>query len=513
MLGGCSSIWHRKSTSENPLSTSCSFDPSIDVKKEKLKYTTNDYIKGNAFPLSSCPSVGNVKGLVIPIWFNNSSIFIKNNNNKENVHEDLNLAFNGTPENTGWHSVSSFYKEESKSNLNMEFTVANWYEVSDSFVNYGKGITSVYTLTAELVEKAINNYFQSTNDNRLAYDSDKDGYLDYVCLIYGAPNYISLREQEYDNLWAYVNWIQDNSKKDVNNPGVNCFMWASYNFMYNKSTALSRAGSEYGGGDTLHCKIDTHAFIHESGHTLGLEDYYDYSDYSYVPAGGFSMQDFNIGSHDPYSIMSLNWASVYQPTKTCSITINDFQNSHDLILLSNHKVTSIFDEYFLIELYTPTGLNYMDSHYKYSNKELGPGNVGIRLWHVDARLTYAKNSSTWSDANDLVNDPYTSKSKYGIYYAFSNTYDTFSNGGSPLGTKYKNYNLLQLIRNNKEETFLPNRQIKNSDLFIEGEEFSQTLFAKQFINNDKMNNGSNLNWSFVVKSINNNTAVIDCIKY
>ncbi len=280
--------------------------------------------------------------------------------------------------------------------------------------------------------------------------------------------------------------------------------------MYSKSLAETKTGlNSYGYGDTSHCNIDTHTYIHEMGHMFGLDDYYDYS-YQYVPAGDFSMQDYNVGSHDPYSLMALGWVAPYIPTESCKMILKPFQESRDLILLtpSWNEYNSPFDEYLLIELYTPTGLNEFDSLYKRQYSPLGPSDVGIRLWHVDARLLYSQNGFS---ANRITTNP---NCGYLVDHLTSNTYysEAAKSYASPLGKDYADYNLLQLIRNGENETNYSLTSISNDSLFKEGDTFSLEKFYKQFVNSDKLNNGTNLSWSFTVTSLTNDQAVIELVK-
>ena len=311
-------------------------------------------------------------------------------------------------------------------------------------------------------------------------------------LIYGAPDY-SAANSSYENLWAYCYWLQGTAS--TSSPKANAFFWASYDFMYGSSTATSRAGTSYNGGDTSHCNVDSHTFTHEMGHVFGLDDYYDYSG-NYNPAGGFSMQVYNVGGHDPYSVMALGWADPYIPTTSGSLTIGAFQTTHDLILLtpSWNSYDSPFDEYMLLELYTPTGLNAMDSTYTYSgNYPLGPSTTGIRLWHVDARLTTYSGSSYSTSLHSNV-------SLNNIYHAMSNTYysSEVANYISPLGSSYANYNLLQLIRNSSSEDYTPTADFTASNLFTNGQNFSMSNVAGQFVNSGKLNSNINLGWTFSV---------------
>ena len=380
------------------------------------------------------------------------------------------------------------------------------------------------------MENATSWYFNNNpTDKRSNYDSDNNGYLDAVMLIYGAPDYGALDDDNYDNLWAYCYWLQEKNETSI--PQPNAYFWASYDFMYEKGTRFSPtpAGSSYGSGDTSHCNLDAHTYIHEMGHIFGLEDYYDYSSESYCPAGGFSMQDRNVGSHDPYSVMAIGWANPYVVTENSEVNIGTFQKTRDLIVITEswNGIGSPFDEYFILELYSPTGLNEFDSNYTYDGVIRGPRKVGIRLWHVDARLAYSDTYTTvYSggqkrnvpvfDPEKLTSNAKEPKATYGVCHAFSNTYNK-EDYASVLGSRYYDYNILQLIR--KKTTF-SSRNLKNviedSDLFTSGT-YQLSSYKSQFINDNPftMNNGKFANWKIKIDisgSDNNATAKIAIVK-
>ena len=477
-----------------------------DIDKTKLNYTYQDYAKNSYYELSVCPSKGNVEILVIPVWFTDSSNYIVDSESKQNVWEDIYDSFNAKDTSLGWYSVSSYYNEESKDKLGLSATLSEWYECEKATSVFARSNSATANLTLEVVEW----YFSTHNDSRKKYDSDGDGYLDAVALIYGAPDYVSLGEANQTNLWAYTSWLTDTSLKDEEKPGVNVFLWSSYDFMYSAKTAFGRAGSYYGKGETIHTRIDSHTFIHEMGHVFGLEDYYDYSDNGYTPAGCFSMQDYNIGGHDPFSTIALGWANPYVPTESMTLTIKDFQSSHDVILLASHNVTSPFDEYMLIELYTPNGLNDFDSRYQYGHYPKGPVYPGIRLWHVDARLLYVNNPSRVSDKN-LTDNPLTNMGS--VLNAFSNSYSRTN--GSVLGQinpRYYDYNTLQLIRGRSKQTYRPNDNLTNGNMLQKGDSYDQKSFKDQFVNQEYLNDETELGWTFKIKDIKSNSATITLYK-
>lgn len=465
-----------------------------------LRYTVKDLYSHSLYDIDNFPNQGETKLLVIPIYFSDSSLYVAEHK-KEAVLNDIEKAFNGTSNEVGFESVSSYYSKLSNDKFNLTANVADWYVVNKPGTYYG--LTSNEAYLESLYTEAIENYFsKNLSDRKTNYDYDKNGVLDGVAFIYAYPDYVSLQNQHLTNLWAYVGWMQRSLKPNVNDPVLNQYLWASYSFMYSKGNdAKERTGSTYGGGDTSHSTIDTHTYIHEFGHLLGLYDYYDYSDNAYVPAGMFSMQDLNVGSHDPYSALLLGWAQVIVPSESCTIEIKPFQDTKTVILLTNEYTGSVFDEYFLLELYTPTGLNAFDTRYKYLNKyPIGPSLPGIRLWHVDARLgrfTLESGQHYFHGLGNLIADGY-------MYdFAFTNSYN--EDYGSVLhqveGYEYAlDCNQLQLIRDNTSSTYRPeaNDGLTYDNMFVAGESFSMEKYSKQFINGTKLNSNKDFRWSFKV---------------
>ena len=472
---------------------------SRDIDRGGVTQTTiaqyyTDLTEHSAYTVDSAPTIGYTKVLVVPVWFTDSPDYVLD---RDLVHEDIELAYFGDEGEIGWHSVKSFYETESLDYLYMEGTVSEWYELDEPMAAYGVGAGQ--NKTVSLAKEATDWFFSAhEEEDRRDYDGDGDGYIDAVMLIYAAPDYVSLRREECPNLWAYCYWYQSPREHNVKAPGVNTFFWASYDFIYDRDTALTRAGTGFGLGDCRNCVVDSHTFIHEFGHCLGLDDYYDYGPNGYSAAASFSMQDHNIGGHDPFSLLSFGWVDPFIPTESCSIEITPFQNEHDLILLTPewNDFDSPFDEYLLIELFTPTGLNELDCRYKYAGSySKGPNRTGIRLWHVDARLLYVERDENFTETqmtSDALIDAY-----YGVTQAFTNTYGD-EDYGSPLGSDYDKFDLLHLIRNSKTMTYKTSKDLEANNLFYDGDSFDMSTYSKQFGKSGKLDSGSQLGWSFEV---------------
>lgn len=463
------------------------------LTKQDVKYDYHDLKQNGIYNTPAMPSTGNSKMLVVPIWFADSSNYI-NSVEKSSIRSDIEEAYFGEANTSSlpWHSVKSYYETESKGTLNLSGKVTDWYETSYSSTT----ITS--DQVDSLVEDVGNSLKQQLGSEYNSYDTDKDGYIDALILIYAAPN-CNNDNKVSESLWAYCFWLQQENY-NINNPIANTYFWASYDFMY-------ESGNDH---------IDAHTYIHEMGHVLGLDDYYDYAyEYGNNPAAGFSMQDYNVGSHDPFSQMALGWVEPYVPTDDITIEIESFQESGDVILLSPEWTGSPFDEYLLLELYTPTGLNAYDVN----NSGIyisGPNDIGIRLWHVDARLRryYESGNYIYVDTSNHYTD-----FVEGNYYGIGATNTTYVANQGLEGyyaevSEDRNYDLLALIRNSRANDDEMQDNLNSLMLFKAGDSFTMSSYMSQFPKGSVLNSGSSLGFSFEVLSIDevNLTATIQIQK-
>ena len=200
--------------------------PEITPEKVSAKYTYKNYISHFPQKISAAPCLGESQLLVIPVWFNDSSNYILESK-RDVIKGDIETAYFGTSNDTGWESVSSFYKKDSFNNVTIEGMVSDWFECDRPSSMYYQDTTNQ---TTQLVEDAVT-WFKTNNPDvdPKDFDKDGDGYLDGVVLIYAAPNYQSLGNKKAENLWAYCYWTGLNSNS--NNPKVSAYLWASYDFM------------------------------------------------------------------------------------------------------------------------------------------------------------------------------------------------------------------------------------------------------------------------------------------
>ena len=465
-------------------------DSSLYVlEKSPLVYDISDYLN-NSFGITAMPNKGEMKMLVIPVKFTNTDDYISN---YSNVRDDINSVFFGTNEQVGWRSVKTFYEEESKNIVTITGITSNWYEcgysASDCYVE-----SNIVTLKQNAVEWFFTN---NPSEDRKSYDSDYDGYIDGLCLIFGSPDFRTGKlGEDASSLWAMVKTRND-QKKNVDKPVADKYMWASYDSMYpTKAKALERTGkSEYTeqgmySNALSYLTLDTRTYIHETGHMFGLSDYYSSTEAEVFYAGHTNVQTMNMLSHDPYSLLLYGWAEPYIPESSQTITIKDFQDDHEVIMLKPtiEMSNSPFDEYILIDLYAPTGLNEYNSvqHpllYGDTKKE-DLTTPGVRIWHVDARLL--------DSSNNFTTNPNTFG---GVMIGATNSYRVDST------SICKEFVELELLRNNVDAELKTLSHNKASDLFLAGDAFDMATFYKQFANGTKLDNGLDLGWTIKVDGI------------
>ena len=159
-------------------------------------------------------------------------------------------------------------------------------------------------------------------------------------------------------------------------------------------------------------KINASTYIHETGHLLGLDDYYDYdaATGSLGGLGGADMMDNTVGDHNAYSKIMMGWITPTVVTTTQTVTLNPFESSGSCIMVLLDYNGSYFSEYLLIDLYTNTGLNAAHANQNDSllyQTSSGKGVAyGVRIYHVssDVEDPYSDDYFSFTTKNNSNSD-------------------------------------------------------------------------------------------------------------
>ena len=447
-------------------------------------YDNNDLFGNRPSDYTVLGGEGTVRLLVIPVWFTDSDVFF-NESQREQIVEDIEYTVSGNRPSDEFFSLKQYYEDQSFGSITMDITVSDFYNSDTSYKDYTDYEASKINNTYTLCDDAVNWYFATNTDERFEdYDLNNDGFVDGVILYYGANYYGAVGDQ--NKSVAYATYTSASSSHAFNTVAF-CPIGGLYG-LSKKEPTVQLTAEDLSATFARSFRESARTIIHEVGHMFGNEDLYEdqFADERYSPAGTFVMQDRNFGSHDPYHTNRIGWSkpmvyasSDYQLGDKITLHISDFQSTGQNIILTNNwnAADSLYDEYLILELFAPIGLNGYDSEISF----LGRPDSGIRLWHVNSLLTDLTDGGKTTQA--IVDG-------HQYELAYSNNDVT------------SKYDMLHLIRNNTEEEYNTNSAQQTHDiLFKEGDSFDMASFSSQFVNGEKLDNGDKLGWKFVVESI------------
>lgn len=353
--------------------------------------------------VNSCPEDGKKQKLIVnPIRFQKDE-----GDSRDTIVADdalltkITKAFTATDEelkqlaNADIYSVKSFYERSSFGKGAFDVIVLpTWVDYNGTatqFKNNSAGSGGVHA--SNYLKNWYNTEYNKAGHGLLGadwqytwqdLDSDKDGYIDLVWNVYAYP----YTETSTEFWWAYVTY-DPSAQPNLSNPNIKTLAFASTNFI-----------SKFNG-------YDTHTLIHETGHTYGVLDYYDYNNY-WKPMGGVDLMDQNIGDHNAFSKFHYGWVNPWvikedmlTGGKVAEVTLRMTTLTGDCLVLAspNYNMTA-FDEYMMVELMGPYGLAERDYKSGYESTK-GFTKDGIRITHVDNRMWRGNHDEWISDPNDL----------------------------------------------------------------------------------------------------------------
>ena len=464
------------------------------------KGTINNQMELNAInkygkQRSLIPTTGERKLLVVPVYFSDSdtstldrkTIFIQN-------------AFFGETKRTEYDSVAGYYNKSSYGHLKITGEVTPWYDIGVASSEWTK-ISSSHNEASSIIAKKAVDYLKANNliSDLSSYDTDGDGAIDGVYVIYDHP--FGDGDNSSSLFWAYVFFAQKGEQGyNTEEPYVNCYAWTSVN-------AITDAG------DKKDNKSYTNYLIHETGHLLGLSDYYNTkgTSNSYQPTGLFDMMDYNVGDHSVFSKYLLKWTSPLVIKENVSFTykLKPFIDSGECLLIpSSNYNNSPYGEYLLVEYFSPTELNKCNEQFEYSSNDRAvtiyryPQHYGLKIYHVNASLGYYKIGGVGNiKCICALNDPdYESKiagENVGVDYMYDNSItNEAAKKGDPV--------FYHLLESSGENTFINGTPASNATLFGVGSDFGITKFT-----DFKFSTGEQVKFQLKVKALSSGYATLE----
>jgi M6 family metalloprotease-like protein len=246
--------------------------------------------------------------------------------------------------------LNAYYNRSSYGLLNLSGgSTLGWYNAGSR-----SSVDENYTGREALIKNAINS-FDTAGHDFSQYDNNGDGVIDYFGVIWTGPH------GDWSSFWwgYQTSFSDDTYTVDGKQLGKYSWQWESYNYP--------------------DASFDPLVLIHETGHALGLPDYYDYDD-SVGPqggVGGLDMMHGNWGDHNAFSKFVLDWLN---PDVISTVgtypgqTLSSSASSADALLVMPNASGSPFEEFFMVQ------------HRKREKNDAEIPTDGLLIWHVDARL-------------------------------------------------------------------------------------------------------------------------------
>jgi|GEM_PF-2108115 len=317
---------------------------------------------GKALPTGrqKMPTTGNVKVLTLLISFADYPATFT----LDHIHGAILGEENTASRYYPYESLRAFYQRSSYGQLHIEGDVLGWYvtaypraDVAPDSAPSGFGFT---TKRENLLKEVIAYYDQQGHDFS-QYDNNGDGAIDYFVVIWTGPV----------GQWAAFWWGYQTSFNDtsftVDGKTLGLYSWQWENRYPGQTTAFV-----------------PQVVIHETGHALGLPDFYDYDD-TRGPDGGvglFDQMDSSYFDHNCFSKFALDWITptvVTAGRQTLELRPSGGYPDAVLVKPSTAK-DDTFGEYFMIQYrdrrHNDAGLDQLLTD-------------GLIIWHVDSTLNPA----------------------------------------------------------------------------------------------------------------------------
>ncbi len=259
-------------------------------------------------------------------------------------------------------SLHDYYDRASYGQLDIQADVIGWYTT-----DYNRDAIATVEVESDRAarEALLREVFEFYDEDvdYSVYDNDGNGTIDYFAIIWTGPH------GEWSTFWwGYQTHFSDGAYLlDGVRLDAYSWQWESRNYpdVYDPETLNN-------------VEFQPSTLIHETGHALGLPDYYDY-DASVGPdggVGGLDMMDATWGDHNCFSKWVLDWITPQVLTQGAQqFTLSSAASTGDaVVIMPNIEGDTPFDEFFMVQ-----------NRYRELN-DTGYPEDGLLIWHVNAEL-------------------------------------------------------------------------------------------------------------------------------
>lgn len=350
---------------------------SLDLNHDRIVDERDVLALGSPRPklAAGYPSIGTAKCFVLLIDFPDYPAYFSNSNIENRMFGEGDSSF--------WYrSLYTYYKNASYNQLTVTGDVFGWYTAKKNRTWYHPNDNNAYpddNIKRELLFYEAIDDADAKGADFSQYDNDGDGYVDYFLVIYTGPQ----------GAWASFWWGYQWTMQFIPDKIVDGVRFGTYSFQWERRY-------NFGATPPTPANWDALVAIHETGHALGLPDYYDYN--SNPPrggVGGMDMMDANQGDHNSFSKYVLGWLSPTIAFKNLNDQqmrkSNAFQDA--VLFMPGFDPTNPWAEYFMAQVrYREGADNFAHSNGYY------PTDGRMAIWHVDARVN-ASGKFDWDNSN------------------------------------------------------------------------------------------------------------------
>ncbi len=345
-------------------------DGVFDVDLTEAEYVKD--VTDQGYYLDGCPTVGAPGVLVIPVDF--SDLTAESRGYQTSVIANA-FAKDGV---TDYYSVYDYYYISSYGQLKLDITVLDfWFRPANTSSYYANATMDYYGESVEIGDQLIMDEalaYLATIMDLSSFDSDNNGTIDAVVLI----NTLDIGDDNFHWAYRYWNIYTDDTDSYYEYDGVsaNDYLWAPYQFIHENYDENGNAFY------TDMSVMNTYTYIHEFGHILGADDYYDTAGVG-EPMGGCDIMDAMTGDHNAFTKFNYGWITSSRLVTTdisVTLTLESFEKNGDTLIIANNWDPSLgaYQEYYIVVYYRDASLNSGEGGYFVRD--------GIVVYHINSSL-------------------------------------------------------------------------------------------------------------------------------